>query len=62
MQDHAGSIKAEGAGGIDPYLTLVRDDPMQGFQPRFSKYYWEGNESSGSAGIACDRCATGGSG
>ena len=43
-----GRIKAATAEtGIDPFLTLVRDDPMQASNYRFSKYYWEGFELPG---------------
>lgn len=34
-----GLIKAEGAGGIDPYLTLVRDDPFKASNHGFAKYW-----------------------
>jgi RNA polymerase sigma factor (sigma-70 family) len=35
-----GRIKAEGAAGIDPYLKLLHDDPMQASNHRFAKDYW----------------------
>ncbi len=35
-----GWIKAEGADGIDPYLNLLRDDPMRASNHRFAKDYW----------------------
>ena len=42
-----GWIKAEGPGGIDPYLALVRDDPMQASNHNFAKNYWAGFELPG---------------
>ena len=35
-------INAEGPGGIDSYLKLLRDDPFRASNHRFAKYYWEG--------------------
>ncbi len=34
-----GRIKAEGSEGIDPYLKLLHDDPMQASNHRFAKDY-----------------------
>jgi RNA polymerase sigma factor (sigma-70 family) len=42
-----GWIKAEGPDGIDPYLELVRDDPMQASNHNFAKNYWDGFELPG---------------
>ena len=35
-----GRIRAEGPEGIDPYLTLVRDDPFKASNHNFAKNYW----------------------
>ncbi len=35
-----GRIKAEGPQGIDPYLTLVREDPFKASNHNFAKNYW----------------------
>ena len=35
-----GRVRAEGAQGIDPYLTLVRDDPFKASNHNFAKYFW----------------------
>ena len=35
-------IKVEGPGGIDPYLKLIRDDPMQASNHNFARSYWAG--------------------
>jgi RNA polymerase sigma factor (sigma-70 family) len=37
-----GRIEVEGAGGIDPYLKLVREDPFQASNHNFAKNYWAG--------------------
>ena len=35
-----GRIKAEGTGGIDSYLNLLRDDPKRAADHRFAKDFW----------------------
>jgi RNA polymerase sigma factor (sigma-70 family) len=42
-----GRIVAEGAGGIDPYLKLVREDPFRASNHNFARYLWAASKLPG---------------
>ena len=49
-----GRIKAEGTEGIDPYLKLLRDDPMRASNHRFAKDFWATHSPASRSSVTTD--------